>query len=35
MIVSMGVYRDFFRRRPEVAPPGLLEAEFERPPAHL
>jgi amino acid transporter len=28
-------HRAFFRRRPEVAPPGLLDAPVERAPAHL
>jgi amino acid transporter len=35
MLISMGVYPDFFRRRPERAPDGLLEEPVEHAAAHL
>ncbi len=35
MIVAMLYYRDFFSRKPEPAPPGLLDAPVERAPAHF
>lgn len=35
MLLATVPYRDFFRRRPEVAEPGLLERPVERAPLHL
>jgi amino acid transporter len=35
MLLAMIPYRSFFRRRPEVAEPGLLERPVERAPLHL
>jgi amino acid transporter len=35
MLVSWGVYRDFFGRRLETAPAGLLEREAQPPPARV
>lgn len=35
MLLATVPYRDFFRRRPEVSEPGLLEQSVERAPFHL
>jgi amino acid transporter len=35
MLWAWTAYREFFRRKLEVAPPGILDAELERAPAHL
>jgi len=35
MLVSRRWFRQFFSRRTETAPPGLLDAPVERAPAHL
>lgn len=35
MFVSRFYFRPFFSRRPETAPPGLLDARVEHAPAHL
>jgi hypothetical protein len=35
MLATIPVYRDFFRRRPEVAEPGILDREVEHASAHL
>jgi amino acid transporter len=35
MLFTIPFYRDFFRRRPEVAPPGILDAPVEHARSHL
>jgi amino acid transporter len=35
MAFAIVPYRDFFRRKPEVAPPGILDQPVERAPLHL
>jgi amino acid transporter len=35
MLFSWPFYREYFRRRPEVAPEGILDREVEHAPAHL
>jgi amino acid transporter len=35
MLLAMRVYPDFFKRKPEVAEPGLLEKPIEHAPTHL
>ena len=35
MVVSRAFFKPFFARKPETAPPGLLDAKVERAPAHL
>ena len=35
MLFTIPFYREFFRRRPEVAPRGILDQEVERAAAHL
>ena len=35
LVLAWMRYRSFFARRPETAPPGLLEEEIERAPAHF
>ncbi len=35
MLISRPFFKPFFARKPETAPPGLLDAKVERAPAHL
>jgi len=35
LLLAWTRYRPYFSRRPETSPPGLLEEQIERAPAHL
>jgi hypothetical protein len=35
MIISSFYFRDFFKRKPETAPPGILDVPVEHAPAHF